>query len=55
MPFVETLHQARVRPQTFHHQPQRQAIEQEIAEMLQKGEVQVIFPLKGEFISIQFS
>ena len=25
------------------------------AEMLQKGEVQVIFPLKGEFISIQFS
>ena len=44
MPFVETLHQARVPPQTFHHQPQRQAIEQEIAEMLQKGEVQVIFP-----------
>ena len=55
MPFVETLHHARVPPQTFHHQPQRQAIEQEIAEMLQKGEVQAIFPLKGEFISIQFS
>lgn len=54
MLFVETLHQARVRPQTFHHQPQRQAIEQKIAEMLQKGEVQVIFPLKGEFISTVF-
>lgn len=54
MPFVETLQQARVPPQTFHHQPERQAIGQEIAEMLQEGEVQVVFPLKGEFISTVF-
>lgn len=54
MPFVETLHQARVPPQTFHHQPERQAIEQDIAEMLQKGEAPVVFPLKGECISTVF-
>lgn len=54
MPFVETLHQARVPPQTFHHQPERQAIQQEIAEMLQKGEVSVVFRQKGKFISTVF-
>lgn len=54
MPFVETLHQARVPPQTFRHQPERQAIEQEISEMLQKGEDQVVFSLKREFISTVF-
>ena len=29
-------------------------IEQEIAEMLQKGAIQVVSPLKGEFISTVF-
>ena len=34
-----------------HNQPEKEKIEQEIAAMLQKGAIQVVSPMKGEFIS----
>jgi len=54
IPFVEPPRQAQAPSQTFHNQLERHAIEQEIAEMLQKGAIQVVSPLKGEFISTVF-
>lgn len=54
IPFVEPPRQAQAPAQTFNNQPERHAIEQEIAEMLLKGAIQVVSPLKGEFISTVF-
>ena len=54
IPFVEPPRQAKAPSHTFHNQLERPVIEQEIAEMLQKGAIQVVSPLKGEFISTVF-
>ena len=54
MPFVETLHQARVPPQTFHHQPQRQAIEQEMRKCYRKGKFRWSSPWKGNLYQYSF-
>ena len=38
-------------PHTSYNQSEKENIEQEIAAMLQKGAIQVVSPMKGEFIS----
>ena len=54
IPFVEPPRQEKAPSQTFHNHLEGPVIEQEIAEMLQKGAIQVVSPLKGEFISTVF-
>jgi len=54
IPFTIFPHQGRVPPLTFHHQSENVAIEQEISEMLQKGAIQVVSPMHGEFLSSVF-
>ena len=41
-------------PLTFHNQSEQVAIDQEISEMLQKGAIQVVSPMNGEFLSSVF-
>ena len=54
IPFTIFPHQSRVPPPTFHNQSEKVAIDQEISEMLQKGAIQVVSPMNGEFLSSVF-
>ena len=54
IPFTSFPHQSRVPPLTFHNQSEQVAIDQEISEMLQKGAIQVVSPMNGEFLSSVF-
>ena len=54
IPFTIFSHQSRVPPPTFHNQSEKVAIDQEISEMLQKGAIQVVSPMNGEFLSSVF-
>ena len=54
IPFTSVPHQSRVPPLTFHNQSEQVATDQEISEMLQKGAIQVVSPMNGEFLSSVF-
>ena len=54
IPFTIFPHQSRVPPPTFHNQSEKVAIDQEISDMLQKGAIQVVSPMNGEFLSPVF-
>ena len=51
IPFTTFPHQNQVPPLTFHNQSEKIVIDQEISEMLQKGAIQVVSPMNGEFLS----
>ena len=51
IPFQQTPLQANMPPHISHNQSEKEKIEQEIAAMLQKGAIQVVPPMKEEFIS----
>ena len=51
IPFQQTPLQTNMPPHISHNQSEKENIEQEIAAMLQKGAIQVVSPMKGEFIS----
>lgn len=54
IPFTAFPHQNQVPPLTFHNQSEKVAIHREISEMLQKGAIQVVSPMNGEFLSSIF-
>ena len=54
IPFTTFPHQNQVPPLTFHNQSEKVAIDREISEMLQKGPIQVVSPMNGEFLSSVF-
>ena len=54
IPFTAFPHQNQVPPLIFHNQSEKVVIDREISEMLQKGAIQVVFPVNGEFLSSIF-
>ena len=54
IPFTTFPHQNQVPPLTFHNKSEKVAIDREISEMLQKGAIQVVSPMNGEFLSSVF-
>ena len=54
IPFTTFPHQNQVPPLTFHNQSEKVVIDREISEMFQKGAIQVVSPMNGEFLSSVF-
>ena len=54
IPFTIFPHQSRVPPPKFHNHSEKVVIDQDISEMLQKGAIQVVSPMNGDFLSSVF-
>ena len=54
IPFQQIPLQTNMAPRISDNQSEKEKIEQEIVAMLQKGAIQVVSPMKGEFISLIF-